>query len=99
MTESPSLLLLTNRYKWQFNGKDFNPTGQGDRVVQLPNDGTIVFNYPEDKDEGVYQCLSDNGYGLSVSVKSNLREAKLANFPIEPARVRNYFVTSHYKKT
>ena len=91
MTESPSLLLLTYRYKWQFNGKDFNPSGQGDRVVQLPNNGTIVFNSPGDNDEGIYQCFADNGYGLSVSVKSNLREAKLADFPIEPARVRIFF--------
>ena len=62
-----------------------------DRVVQLPNQGTIVFNAPEDKDEGIYQCFADNGYGVSASTKCNLREAKLASFPIEDAQVRFCF--------
>ena len=79
---------LFHRYKWKFNGKDFNPSGQDDRVVQLPNAGTIVFNAPEDKDEGIYQCFATNDLGVSASVKINLREAKLAKFPIEKSTVR-----------
>ena len=54
-----------------------------------------MFNAPEDKDEGIYQCFADNGYGVSASVKCNLREAKLASFPIEEARVRHY--VTYYK--
>ena len=54
-----------------------------------------MFSAPEDKDEGIYQCFADNGYGVSASVKCNLREAKLANFPIEEARVRHY--VTYYK--
>ena len=76
------------RYKWKFNEKDFNPSGQDDRVVQLPNSGTIVFNAPEDKDEGIYQCFASNDLGVSASVKINLREAKLASFAIEDSQVR-----------
>ena len=59
--------------------------------MQLPNAGTIVFNAPEDKDEGIYQCFADNDYGVAASVKINLREAKLADFPIDDPEVRNCF--------
>ena len=41
------------RYKWKRNGIDFNPSGNNDRVVQLPNSWTIVITKPEDKDEGI----------------------------------------------
>jgi hypothetical protein len=46
-----------------------------------------VFNKPEDKDEGIFQCFADNGYGISASVKINLREAKLKKFAYEPRQV------------
>ncbi|XP_041379387.1 neuroglian-like [Gigantopelta aegis] len=52
-------------------------------MVQLANVGTIVINMPEDKDEGMYQCFADNGYGKSASIMFNLREAKLQEFGIE----------------
>jgi hypothetical protein len=65
----------------------YNPSGQEDRVVQLPNQGTIVFNKPGDKDEGIFQCFADNGYGISASVKINLRKAKLKKFAYEPRQV------------
>ncbi|XP_045166223.2 neuroglian-like isoform X1 [Mercenaria mercenaria] len=74
------------KYLWKRNGESYNPSGQDDRVVQLPNQGTIVFNSPEDKDEGIFQCFADNGYGISASVKINLREAKLKKFAYEPRR-------------
>ena len=51
-----------------------------------------MFNAPEGKDEGIYQCFADNGYGVSASVKCNLREAKLASFAIEEARVRHFVI-------
>ena len=46
-------------------------------MVQLTGVGTIVFNRPEDKDEGMYQCFAENEYGTSLSIVYNLREAKL----------------------
>ena len=52
-------------------------------MVQLANVGTIVINRPEDKDEGIYQCFADNGYGVSASKNFNLRQAKLKEFGIE----------------
>lgn len=74
-------------YKWKRNGIDFNPSGNDERVVQLPNQGTLVFNAPEDKDEGIFQCFVDNGYGVAVSYTVNFREAKLARFPYEARKV------------
>lgn len=65
------------RYTWKRNGIDFNPSGNDDRVVQLPNSGTIVITKPEDKDEGIFQCFAENSYGKSATININLREAKL----------------------
>lgn len=65
----------------------FNPSGQDERVVQLPNQGTLVFNKPEPKDEGIFQCFADNGYGVSASLKVNFREGTLKKFAYEPKRV------------
>ena len=46
-----------------------------------------MFNAPEDKDEGIFQCFADNGYGVAASVRVNFREAKLARFPYEERKV------------
>ncbi|KAH3820533.1 hypothetical protein DPMN_122277, partial [Dreissena polymorpha] len=74
-------------YRWKRNGIEFNPSGNDDRVVQLPNQGTIVFSKPEPKDEGIFQCFADNGYGIAASVRVNFREAKLARFPTEDRKI------------
>ncbi|KAK7102376.1 neuroglian-like isoform X2 [Littorina saxatilis] len=71
-------------YRWTVNKKEFNPSGNDARVVQLANKGTIVFSKPEDKDEGIYQCKATNDYGTSLSIKFNLREAKLKDFEVQP---------------
>ncbi|WAR25594.1 NRG-like protein [Mya arenaria] len=70
-------------YRWKRNKEDFNPSGNDNRVVQIPNQGTIVFSRPESKDEGIFQCFADNGYGIVASIKVNLREAKLEKFSYE----------------
>ncbi|XP_060606385.1 neuroglian-like [Ruditapes philippinarum] len=79
------------KYIWRRNGVVYNPSGQEDRVVQLPNQGTIVFNKPGDKDEGIFQCFADNGYGISASVKINLRKAKLKKFAYEPRQTHTVY--------
>ncbi|CAL1541881.1 unnamed protein product [Lymnaea stagnalis] len=67
-------------YDWNRNEIPFNPSGNDDRVVQLPNAGTLVINMPEDKDEGIFQCFAKNDFGTSASKKVNLRQAKLEDF-------------------
>jgi hypothetical protein len=64
-------------YTWIRNGMEFNPSGNDDRVVQLPYSGTIVITKPEDKDEGIFQCNATNNFGTTLSIRINLREAKL----------------------
>uniref|UniRef100_A0A2C9KWE9 Neuroglian n=1 Tax=Biomphalaria glabrata TaxID=6526 RepID=A0A2C9KWE9_BIOGL len=67
-------------YDWNRNEIVFNPSGNDDRIVQLPDAGTLVINMPEDKDEGIFQCFAKNDFGKSASKKVNLRQAKLASF-------------------
>ena len=68
-------------YRWTRNKVEFNPSGNDDRMVQLPDEGTIVINRPESKDEGIFQCLAKNEHGTSTSINVNLREAMLEDFP------------------
>ncbi|XP_053377718.1 uncharacterized protein LOC123530345 [Mercenaria mercenaria] len=73
-------------YIWKRNGNAYDPSSQDGRVVQLPDQGTLVFNTTLPEDEGVYQCFADNGYGVSASVKFKLRMGKLKTFANEPNR-------------
>ncbi|KAK6177079.1 hypothetical protein SNE40_015257 [Patella caerulea] len=70
------------KYTWTRNGLEFYPRGNDYRMVQLPYVGTIVINRPEERDEGIYQCFADNGYGKSATININLLEAKLDSFAI-----------------
>ncbi|XP_048738673.2 neuroglian-like isoform X2 [Ostrea edulis] len=69
-------------YRWKRNGIDLNPSGNDNRFVQLSDEGTIVINAPEDKDEGIFQCIADNNFGISVSINVNFREGKLDEFEV-----------------
>ena len=57
-----------------------------------------MFNSPEDKDEGIFQCFADNGYGVAASVRVNFREAKLARFPFEERQVYLFIQTGKQLK-
>jgi len=75
------MFYLKCRYRWTRNKVEFNPSGNDDRMVQLPDEGTIVINRPESKDEGIFQCMAINEHGTSTSINVNLREAMLEDFP------------------
>ncbi|XP_052085471.1 neuroglian-like isoform X2 [Mytilus californianus] len=75
-------------YRWTRNKVEFNPSGNNDRVVQLFDSGTMVFNRPEDKDEGIFQCNAINEHGTSTTINVNLREAMLEPFPYGEDTVR-----------
>lgn len=47
----------------------------------LMNEGTIVMNKPQDKDEGIFQCHAYNFLGVSTSINVNFRQAMLEDFP------------------
>ncbi|XP_056002118.1 neuroglian-like [Ostrea edulis] len=75
----------TPTFSWKRNGIDFNPSGNDDRFTQLPGEGTLVINVPQDKDEGLFQCIATNSFGVSVSTLVQLRMGKLNDFPIGPS--------------
>ena len=63
------------RYRWTQNGKDFNPSGNDDRVAIQPGKGTLIFARPLEHDEGIYQCFAENEAGVASTVKVELRQA------------------------
>lgn len=67
-------------YRWKKNGIHLNFGNTVVHFVQLLNEGTLVINASEAKDEGIYQCIADNDYGTSVSTNINLRMGKLDDF-------------------
>ena len=64
-----------SRYRWTQNGKDFNPSGNDDRVAIQPGKGTLIFARPLEHDEGIYQCFAENEAGVASTVKVELRQA------------------------
>ena len=59
-------LVVSLRYSWKRADAVFSPEGNEDRVVQMRDEGTIIINRPEDKDEGFYQCFAKNNFGVYV---------------------------------
>ena len=55
------------------NGKEYDPSGTDGRVVMKPGEGTLIFNNPLRRDEGVYQCFAETGLGTAVTVKVDFR--------------------------
>ncbi|RUS77552.1 hypothetical protein EGW08_014681 [Elysia chlorotica] len=74
------------KYTWERADTVFSPEGNEDRVVQMRDEGTIIINRPEDKDEGFYQCFAKNSFGVAASIKFNLRQAKLKSFSFSPPK-------------
>lgn len=67
-------------YKWQMNGKDFDPSGNAGRIAIQPGVGTLIFADPIERDQGIYQCLAENTAGVAVTIKVDLRIAVLDSF-------------------
>uniref|UniRef100_T1JIY4 Neuroglian n=1 Tax=Strigamia maritima TaxID=126957 RepID=T1JIY4_STRMM len=61
-------------YKWIKNEQTFQWNLTNDRIVQQPGKGTLVFTNPIDEDEGSYQCLVENDYGIALSNKVIVRK-------------------------
>jgi len=75
------------KYIWQMNGKDFDPSGNDARIAIQPGVGTLIFSNPILRDEGIYQCLAENGVGVAVTIKIDLRVAILEPFPSSSPRM------------
>ena len=59
------------------NGQLFSPSGNDGRIAIQPGVGTLIFARPLERDEAIYQCFADNGVGIALSVKVDLRKAGL----------------------
>ena len=65
----------TFSYYWEMNGQLFSPSGNDGRIAIQPGVGTLIFARPLERDEAIYQCFADNGVGIALSVKVDLRKA------------------------
>ncbi|KHN80859.1 Neuroglian, partial [Toxocara canis] len=62
-------------YKWTKNGNAYDPSAHLNRVVVVPNEGSLLFHNLTSGDEGVYQCEAINAYGAVLSEKVILQRA------------------------
>lgn len=51
------------------------------RMTLQSNVGTLVIDQARTTDEGVYQCVAENIFGKSVSIKRNVQLARMDPFP------------------
>jgi receptor-type tyrosine-protein phosphatase zeta len=71
-------------YEWY---KDSKPLEiDGFEIKRQPGSGTIIIEKPDEKYEGVYQCMAKNELGVALTLKAALRLASLETFPsvLEP---------------
>ena len=54
-------------YRWEFNGREFDPDGLDGRVTQLQGVGTLLWSNPQSQDEGFYICYAENSHGIAVA--------------------------------
>ncbi|XP_049512867.1 neuroglian isoform X2 [Dermacentor silvarum] len=73
-------------YEWTKNGDKFDHASQADRILQLPRRGSLLFENPNDGNEGLYQCRATNQHGTAVSDAVSLRKAELGKFTEKPPK-------------
>ena len=56
---------ILSQLKWYHNGKHLQPSG--DRVIIFPN-GTLFVKQLSWRDQGVYQCMVENGAGQAIAL-------------------------------
>uniref|UniRef100_F1KVB3 Neuroglian n=1 Tax=Ascaris suum TaxID=6253 RepID=F1KVB3_ASCSU len=66
-------------YTWKKNGKLFDPNIYPNRVMRIPDEGSLLFVSMTAEDEGVYQCEASNSYGAVTSETIVLQRACLPN--------------------
>ena len=60
-------------YRWTFDDKPFDPSGNDGRIAIQPGIGTLIFARPIARDQAYYQCFAYNTVGTAVSYNTNLR--------------------------
>ncbi|XP_063371457.1 hemolin-like [Cydia amplana] len=54
-------------YTWTKNGKPFPVNEKSEDIKMRAGEGTLIFNNPNDSDEGVYRCLATSTEGVAGS--------------------------------
>ncbi|XP_067683100.1 neuroglian-like isoform X2 [Haliotis asinina] len=70
-------------YRWFKNGVQLNlstPENKA-RMTLQSNVGTLVIDQARTTDEGTYQCVAENNFGKSLSIKRNVQLARMDPFP------------------
>lgn len=70
-------------FKWTKNGMDLHHYDSNYEYIEK-DQGTILFKDPGGTDEGIYQCIARNDFGTSLSIKINLRMARMEDFEATP---------------
>ena len=71
------------------NPKYISNTTKQSRIVRVDkNTGSLKFTELKDEDEGIYQCIAENRYGVSYSRKYFLMKATKHSFPDRNKEVR-----------
>lgn len=60
--------------------------------------GSLKFTELKDEDEGIYQCIVENKYGVSLSRKYFLKKATKHSFPDRHQEVRRRIQPAHALK-
>ena len=89
------------RFEWTKNGKILNISDPiymskqsgTSRIIRVSEGtGTIMISELEKQDEGIYQCIAKNSYGVSLSKKVHLVKATIGLFDEKDKDVRRYRV-------
>lgn len=70
-----NIKVFTCSYKWTKDGKVFDPNIYANRVMTVPDEGSLSFISMTAEDEGVYQCEASNDYGAITSETVVLQRA------------------------
>lgn len=100
-------VILSYRFRWLKNGVPFetdNPkyvsnTTKQSRIVRVDkNTGSLKFTELKDDDEGIYQCIAENKYGVSMSRKYFLKKATKHSFPDRKKEIKKRIQPAHALK-
>ncbi|VDP80263.1 unnamed protein product [Echinostoma caproni] len=75
------------RYVWYKNGKEFNWAANTGRYTKWPDEGTLIMARPGTDDDGMYQCLAVNQFGVAQSNMINVKRAELGDFEASKTKV------------
>ncbi|KRX49451.1 Neuroglian [Trichinella murrelli] len=68
-------------YRWLKDGVPLNFEELNDRATSVPGEGTFILSKLRLEDEGIYQCIAENGNGSAYDREIVLRRTFMSYFP------------------